>query len=288
MNLKTALKNNPYTYSVIKRIRKFQFVYFPYLKTIWMFNIKKYLRVIGFDNKTPYEKLKNIKDKHKGERCFIVATGPSLTIEDLEKLKNEITIGMNSICLAFDETDWRPTYYGIQDENVYARLRGQIEDIDTECKFISQTILERIKLNLTEKDYIFPMNMLNHNIEHRKYNTKFSDNAFAVIYNGYTVTYSLIQLAVYMGFKEIYLIGTDCNYSSDMKHHFKEYGYVDPTYLSAREMMISAYKVAKKYADKHNIKIYNATRGGMLEVFKRVNLDEILRESNESLEKISG
>ena len=32
-----------------------------------------------------YEKLRNIKNIHQGERCFIVATGPSLTIEDIEK-----------------------------------------------------------------------------------------------------------------------------------------------------------------------------------------------------------
>ena len=80
-----------------------------------------------------------------------------------------------------------------------------------------------------------------------------------------------------MGFKEIYLIGADCNYSDNKsKHHFIDYGHYDSTYKSAGTRMIYAYKVAKKYADKNNIKIYNATRGGMLEVFPRVNLDELL------------
>ena len=37
-----------------------------------------------------------------------------------------------------------------------------------------------------------------------------------------------------------------------------------------------AYIAARKYCDKHNIKIYNATRGGKLEVFERVNFDEII------------
>ena len=69
--------------------------------------------------------------------------------------------------------------------------------------------------------------MLNHNWSHKKYHSKFSDNAFEVVYSGYTITYSLIQLAVYMGFKEIYLIGVDCNYSSNKNNHFKDYGIVD-------------------------------------------------------------
>jgi hypothetical protein len=40
--------------------------------------------------------------------------------------------------------------------------------------------------------------------------------------------------------------------------------------------MIAAYKEAKNYADGHGIKIYNATRGGMLEVFERVDLDRVV------------
>ena len=64
-----------------------------------------------------------------------------------------------------------------------------------------------------------------------------------------------------------------------MNHHFKEYGHVDPSFSSAGDMMISAYKVAKEYADRNNVKIMNATRGGMLEVFERVDLDALLSES---------
>lgn len=34
--------------------------------------------------------------------------------------------------------------------------------------------------------------------------------------------------------------------------------------------MTAGFKAAKQYIDKHNgLKIYNCTRGGMLEVFKR-------------------
>ena len=47
-----------------------------------------------------YEWLKQYKNKYDGKRCFIVATGPSLTVEDLSLLKNEITFGMNSICMS--------------------------------------------------------------------------------------------------------------------------------------------------------------------------------------------
>ncbi|MFJ7728151.1 6-hydroxymethylpterin diphosphokinase MptE-like protein [Neobacillus sp. NPDC097160] len=276
MNLKYMLRSNKFTYYFIKKVRKSQYIIIPLIISLSVYNLKKFLRVTRLNRKSPYEKLRKIKNKHKGERCFIVATGPSLTIEDLEKLKNEVSFSMNSICLAFDETDWRPTYYGIQDIAVFKKFKQYIENLNVECKFIGDTIFK--KENIPDDHFIFPLNLLNHNHQHRKYYTKFSNDAFAVVYDGYTITYSLIQLAVYMGFEEIYLLGTDCNYSSNMNHHFKDYDHMDPSFLLAGDKMICAYKEAKKYADCNNIKIYNATRGGMLEVFDRVNLDNVFLE----------
>lgn len=65
-----------------------------------------------------------------------------------------------------------------------------------------------------------------------------------------------------------------------MKHHFKDYGHADPTFASAGEMMISAYQEAKRYADNNKVKIFNATRGGELEVFDRIDLDDALATNN--------
>ena len=43
-------------------------------------------------------------------------------------------------------------------------------------------------------------------------NIKFSDNFAKVAYAGQTVTYLNMQLAYFMGFKNIYLIGVDFDY----------------------------------------------------------------------------
>ena len=40
-------------------------------------------------------RLKNIlklKNKHYGEKCFVIGNGPSLLLEDLEKIKGEVTL----------------------------------------------------------------------------------------------------------------------------------------------------------------------------------------------------
>ena len=94
-----------------------------FLMTTASFGLSKCLRISRIYRKSSYEKLKSLKDQHKGERCFIVATGPSLRIEDLNLLRNEFTFSMNSIFLLFDETDWRPTYYGIQFPDLYQKSK---------------------------------------------------------------------------------------------------------------------------------------------------------------------
>lgn len=52
-----------------------------------------------------------LKDAHKGKRCFIIGNGPSLRADDLDKLENEYTFGANRIFNIYEQTNWRPSYY---------------------------------------------------------------------------------------------------------------------------------------------------------------------------------
>ena len=105
----------------------------------------------------------------------------------------------------------------------------------------------------------------------------FWKNIEIAVGNGSTVVLDAIQIAAYMGFKEIYLIGTDCNYrlKSD-KMYSVDHGIRSSVQYSAGKRMINDYKAIKRYTDAWGIKVFNATRGGMLNVFPRVNLDEII------------
>lgn len=223
-----------------------------------------------------YIKLKDYKNIHNGERCFIIATGPSLTMEDIEMLKDEYTFSMNSICKLYDETDWRPTYFAIQDGCVFESLGDIIRKHKEVPVFIGDNIEWKHK---REPEWInFPLDTMYHayDIQIGKYHAKFSDDAYNIVYDGYSIAYSCIELAVYMGFKEIYLLGTDCTYNGP-KEHFIDSGVEDRARKYATPKLVTAYEVAKEYADKHNIKIYNATRGGVLEVFERVKLEDVLK-----------
>lgn len=244
-----------------------KYLYYYVLKTLLhnlRLNIKKSLPVSG--NK--YKQIIKYKGIHKGQRCFIVATGPSLILNDLNKLKNEITISMNSIVKLFDQTDWRPTYYGIQDVDVYKKIKHDIECSDLQHIFYGDSIN-----HFCLKSAIpFRLDLQKHLLG--DLSVKFSPDFSKIVYDGHTITYSMIQLAVYMGFNEIYLLGCDTNYSGP-KSHIAEYGELPKGIDKFYDCAIAGYNKAKEYAEKHSIRIYNVTRGGMLEVFERKEFDGI-------------
>lgn len=218
--------------------------------------------------------IKKFYNCHKGKRIFIVATGPSLRIADLEKLyeHQEITISMNYIYYIFSNTKWRPDYYVASDGNMiraYESLKSPELWFEKTEKFFSDNYL---KFWEKKRDNTYHCYKQEQNPDRIEFSSDFSE----VVYSGLTVTYTCLQLAVYMGAKEIYLLGTDFCFSKNFNSqndHF--YGKGDKWYTFDYDFVQKAYEVAKSYAESNRIKIYNATHGGMLEVFERVDFESL-------------
>ncbi len=227
-------------------------------------------------NNRALEKYKNL---HSTERCFIVATGPSLKIDDLDRLyeHNEICISMNGILKAFSHTTWRPNYYFVQDLLPALEWKNEILSSNIEGKLIADGAwcFEKDDYPDMHKWHIF-----NEPIENK--NPTFGDDFTKGFYSGVTVTYSCIQFAIYAGFKQIYLLGVDnCNYLSHEAQHFvKDYEVAKGMPSLNAELANFAYRSAKNYAAAHEIHIYNATRGGALEEFERVDFDSLFPNLN--------
>lgn len=226
-------------------------------------------------------KLCKFKDMYKGKRCFIVATGPSLKISDLDLLykNHEYCFGVNRIYLSYEHTKWRPNFLVVSDNNCLLTYDKELIRSEADYKFFS-AIAEEFWVNnsLLIKDhseiYKFNARMEFFEIE----GPEFSSDIVQGTFEGCTVVYQCLQIAAYMGFSKIYLIGTDCNYSlndkSDNNHFVKGYlkDYKHKAVYNIERMMF-AYKNAYKYAIENNIEIYNASRGGKLEEFPRIDFD---------------
>lgn len=270
--IRELLKSNKFTHALGKFILdSYCFYIDPFLEIF----VKLYIIIFR-----KYDYLKKYKNMFKGKRCFIVCTGPSLSYDDLNLIKNEYSFSMNSIIKILNNTDWKPTFYGIQDYDVFEKLKDDIQLYDNRFFFVSGETYKKYHSILEHKS-VDTFKLFYHGTKRNLKNPKikFSSDITKGLYNGYTITYSLMQIAIYMGFNEIYLLGCDSNYDPDPnKRYFVSHGHIDPNAPISVQFQMKAYSVAKKYADQHGIKIFNATRGGKLEIFDRVNLNEIKKK----------
>ena len=253
--------------------------------------IKRIININRF--KSGSAAIQKYKNAYAGKRCFIIGNGPSLTIKDLETLKThgEISIASNSIYNLFNATEWRPTIYTVHDFQEIKKTREKISAVKTELKLVAMSANGRV--------YDIDGAILLRLIDPENGTIHFSDDISKCVYDGSTVTYFSIQCAIYMGFRQIILLGVDHSFAreqtkdgritvnNNVKNHFQDYQTDDfwgngqkdeEAVVFPVDFATEAFIVAKHYADEHGIEILNATRGGKLEVFRRVNFDTLFDE----------
>lgn len=232
------------------------------------------------------ERIEKYRNIHRGERCFIVLTGPSLNKEDLSLIKNEICFTVNSGYKAYGIGGWTPQYYVTMDGNEVAQemlsdiLEGDYS-FDGIFTDMNNPINDDRLIKLpTDGSLIFRMNSILNKLFSNLWTTGIiSTDISQVIYCGKTVLCSVLQIAVYMGFAEIFLLGADFTYTGSRTHSELAYEEIKGKNWNKRkteEEMRTQITDYAKDANKKNIKICNVTRGGNLECFERRTLEEVI------------
>ena len=219
--------------------------------------------------------IKKFHHIHKGESCFVIGNGPSLTGEDLEEIHRNgmVSFACNYIYRAYDQVSWRPDYYFMIDAGAIVTIIDQLAYISENCKYMFSRSNGRLR---EYADQISNLRLFKSVFSASEEQVSFSSDCSEHLYIGHTVTYAMLQFAVYMGFKNIYLIGADCDFQPDKKLHFVEHdGSIDATLDTAAARNFAGYRMAKEFAEENHVSIYNATHGGKLEIFKRVDFDSL-------------
>jgi hypothetical protein len=235
----------------------------------WFLNIKS-----ARENKARLQKFHNI---HVGQRCFIIATGPSLKNMDLSLLKDEYTIGMNRGYLLNEMYDLNLNYLCVID------IINQLKQFTDEYQQSEITSF----YNWDCRHYIHQTEKINYlKLNHRH---KFVKDILHGFWYGHSVTNACIELAYYMGFKEVYLIGKDHSFNvssapktvnvikgEDENHFFPNYYKENmqwgTPYYYGEEI---AYKLARYAFERDNRVIRDATKDGKLQIFEKVKYDAL-------------
>ena len=221
-------------------------------------------------------KLRNI---HKGNRCFIVANGPSLNRTDLNLLTNEFTFGLNRIYLHFSQTKFRPTYYLTVNELILEQFSGEIKQL-TMPKFLNWN--RRSYFTDSPNVYFLKSRMV--------INDFFQMDITKPLVMGATVTFVALQLAYYMGFQEVILVGLDHSYvengkpsatekrvSEQDQSHFHPHYFPKGSKWQLPDLLRSEidFSLARKAFEADGRRVLDATIDGKCPVFERIEFSSI-------------
>lgn len=239
-----------------------------------------YLKRIS--NNIDYElsanKIRGLKEIHQGQRCFIIGAGPSLNKTNFNFLKDEILFGVNNLYTGFKKFGISCQYYASTDPKVWENRDKDMLKIDTTL-FLSGRAAE---MYLANKNYYKTIQkhdpLLVRMLGFMWKGNNFSHDLAKGAYNGDTVILDVcLQAAYYLGFKKVYLLGCDCDYSG--LHRFD--GSLSDNMqgsgaINVWDYIFASYRIAKKAYEDDGREIINATVGGKLEIFRRQSLKEII------------
>jgi glycosyltransferase involved in cell wall biosynthesis len=255
--------------------------------------------------------LARFKVIHSGKRCFVMGNGPSLNKMNLEKLRGETVFACNGAFLLFDRVSWKPRYYTCVDTRVIRdRAADIVHMLDTHPEIVAffPSVVQIHDGSRREFDCrtIIPPGVNRHYFNEIQNSlldpprSMFSLDVDKYVVQPYTVAITMLQLAAYMGFSEIYLIGCDTDYKihDSVKQEGKKIGDVgllltstkddDPNHFDPRyfgkgrewhnpqvSKMIEQHEWAEKALRGTQTRVFNATVGGRLEAYPRVDFESL-------------
>lgn len=217
------------------------------------------------------------KNRFAGQAAVIVCNGPSLLRTDLSLLDGIFTFGLNKINLLFDQSSFRPSAI-VAINRFVLRQNSEFYNATSIPLFLSSEASGLVRMR---KNVHF-MHMTNFS---------FARDCAISVTAGFTVTFAAMQLAYHMGFTRVALIGCDHDFAEKGpanavvtskgadRSHFDPRYFADGTQWQLPDLAASEYyyKMARDaYVDGGRV-IVNATEGGKLEVFERMQLAEFLR-----------
>jgi hypothetical protein len=219
-------------------------------------------------------RLAALKNRHSGERCFIIGNGPSLRETDVSMLKDEFTFGMNRIYLAFEDWGFETSFLVSVNDLVIEQCVDDFLSWRSRIFFPGATFKLENTPTFLHTTYTGP---------------KFSSDVSGRVWEGATVTNVCLQLAFHMGFHQAILIGVDHSFAAKGKPNTTvvsdgdDESHFDPRYfgkgfrwqLPDLDTSEQGYWMARHAYETAGRSVLDATIGGHLQVFPKVPFESL-------------
>jgi hypothetical protein len=239
------------------------------------------LTYLGLFSNCDRSELDKFKNKHTGQVGYLIGSGPSVRVEDLEKLGNRITFCCNRFHLAYHMMSFRPLYTVSADFDMIRDFGSQIVSESEGTIFLGYQTRPHITGN-----FIWI------NAKYKSSPLVFSKKIYHHVVVGGSSLVVAIQLGYFMGIKHFVLYGVDhdfkykiirsstgpeyCTAVGDDNHFIKNYRSGKSWCPPQMETIEKSLCWADRFLRKQGGWLINATRGGKLDVLERKNFDQIL------------
>jgi len=242
---------------------------------------------------------RELRDRHAGERCFILATGPSIKKQNLKLLKGETCIAVSNFFVHPDYKVIQPKYYcvaGWHPPITEEAWRNWMKDIaagsGSATMFFS--LADRIRI---ERQGVYSQRQAYY-LHDKTCDFDASQDVLDItrsVPKPCSVSIMALEIAIYMGFQEIYLLG--CDHDAIMHHNVSRHFYDEKEHAMVRSgynewdgvdvefhcqsylKLWGQFKSLRRIAVSRGIRISNATEGGMLDVFENVALQSLFTKT---------
>lgn len=195
--------------------------------------------------------ISNYKNLHEGKNLFILASGPSLAQQDLSLLKNKIVMGLNRSILVYPE----PYYQCVFDHRLFDLYADPLKKV-------------RQLFTLEDRPWGLPLKLLG--------GEGYSENLEEGIYSGYTISYFALQIAVYMGFKNIFYLGLDLKHDGANTHFFGQDPQTKNHEQTEFPRMLKTLEHGASIVASKNIKVFNCSPDSTLKAFPKMDFEKTL------------
>ncbi len=219
--------------------------------------------------------LESFRNLHRGERCFIVGCAPSLEFLDLARLDGEWAFTVNRGYLAARLGLQRTQYYVVSDPHTYRAYWQEIRQANVGQRFYRDDVVELPEYQRAlcpEFAVRFP-----HHLAPAMDEGHFAEDPTTGTYRGFTVVLDAVQIAFFMGFAEVYIVGCDLNYAGE-KTHIYGTGHYEQRRRNDMPIarVLQAMQVAAATFERHGRRLANAGVGGNLDTIPRVPFASLL------------
>lgn len=222
------------------------------------------------------------KNKHNGETCFILGTGPSLkrlSNQQLKHISTSTCFGVNSFYKTEAASTISPKYYTMIDNLYWENWSGCFLEVAQKFDPAPPVFITDPRAFKFSEDA--NPSLQNIYIYSKKYpvNKMSSDIDTGIFAAMNVISYSILT-AMYMGFKEINLLGCDYNafctcgngHAYDDKSEVVQSNYNLAFYLKFYHLTTEFHYLIAKLAKKKGVAVNNLTPGSLLDAYPRSEL----------------